>query len=78
MIGPGVTQSGRTLTCVQGRWGDTVSLSYQWRVNRMTEEDAKPRLVLGKGRKRRTVSCSVTASNAMGTTTASSAQLHVR
>jgi hypothetical protein len=78
MIGPGVTQSGRTLTCVQGRWGDTVSLSYQWRVNRMTEEDAKPGLVLGKGRKRRTVSCSVTASNAVGTTTASSAQLHVR
>ena len=37
-----------------------------------------PTLPVGKARKRRSVSCSVTASNAAGTTTASSAQLQVR
>jgi hypothetical protein len=78
MTGPRVTHSGSALTCVHGSWRNTVRFSYAWRVNRMTEKDARPRLALGKGRKRRSVSCSVTASNAMGTTTASSAQLHVR
>jgi hypothetical protein len=78
MSRPRVTHSGSTLTCVHGSWRNTVRFSYEWRVNRTTEKDVKPRLALGKGRERRRVSCSVTASNAMGTTTASSAELHVR
>jgi hypothetical protein len=78
MSRPRVAHSGSTVTCVHGSWRNTVKFSYEWRVNRAREKDAKPRLALGKGRKPRSVSCSVTASNAIGTTTASSAQLHVR
>jgi hypothetical protein len=78
MSGPRVTHSGSTLTCVHGSWRNARRFSYAWRVNGTLEKDAKSRLVLGKGRKRRRVSCSVTASDATGTTTASSAELHVR
>ncbi len=75
---PTLTRLGSTVTCRRGSWLNTDRLSYVWRVNRTTEKDAKPTLALGTGGKRRTVSCSVTASNAMGTTTASSDQLRVR
>jgi hypothetical protein len=75
---PTLTRSGGTLSCRRGRWRDADRFSYAWRVNGMAKKDAKPRLVLHKARKQRSVSCGVTASNAMGTTTASSAQLHVR
>jgi hypothetical protein len=75
---PRLTRLGSTLTCGRGSWLNADRFSYVWRVNRTTEKDAKPTLDLGKGSKRRSVSCSATASNAMGTTTASSAQLHVR
>jgi hypothetical protein len=78
MSGPRVTHSGSTLACVHGSWRNARRFSYAWRVNGTLEKDAKSRLVLGKGRKRRRVSCSVTASDATGTTTASSAELHVR
>ena len=75
--GPRVTRSGRTLTCRRGSWLNAVTFSYEWRVNGRTEPGATPRLAV-EARKRRSVSCSVTASNAAGTTTASSAQLRVR
>jgi hypothetical protein len=75
---PTITRSRRTLSCGRGRWRDADRFSYAWHVNGIANEAAKPRLALGKGRKRRRVSCSVTASNAMGATTASSAQLRVR
>jgi hypothetical protein len=78
MSGPRVTHSGSTLACVHGSWRNARTFSYAWRVNGTLEKDAKSRVVLGKGRKRRRVSCSVTASDATGTTTASSAELHVR
>ena len=78
LSGPRVTHSGSTLTCVHGSWRNARRFSYSWRVNGTLEKEAKSRLILGKGRKRRRVSCSVTASNAKGTTTASSAELHVR
>jgi hypothetical protein len=78
MRGPRITRSGSTLTCVRGTWHHATQFSYAWRVNGTTEKDAKARLVLGKSRKRRRVSCSVTASNASGTTTASSAPLRLR
>jgi hypothetical protein len=78
MSRPGLTRSGRRLTCRRGGWHNAVDFSYAWRVNGAAKKDPKPRLTLGTARKPRSVSCSVTASNAAGTTTASSAQLHVR
>ena len=75
---PSLTRSGSTLTCRRGSWRHADRFSYAWRVNGTTNKDVKPRLAVGKARKRRGVSCSVTGSNAVGTTTASSAQLLVR
>ncbi len=75
---PTLTRSGSTLTCQPGRWRNTVRFSYAWRVNGMSKKGSKPRLTVGKALKRRSVSCSVTASNAAGTTTAASARLNVR
>jgi hypothetical protein len=75
---PRLTRSHSTLTCRRGGWRNADRFSYAWRVNGTAKKDAKPRLAVGKARKRRSVSCSVTASNAAGTSTATSAQLHVR
>jgi hypothetical protein len=75
---PTLTRSGSTLSCRRGRWRDADRFSYAWHVNGIANKAAKPRLGLGNGRKRRRVSCSVTASNTTGATTASSAQLRVR
>jgi hypothetical protein len=76
---PRLTRSRSTLTCRRGSWRSAVRFSYAWRVNGRAKQGArKPRLTLGKARKRRSVSCSVTAYNTAGTTTASSAPLHMR
>ncbi len=75
---PTLTRSGSTLSCGRGRWHDADRFSYAWHVNGIASEAAEPRLALGNGRQRRRVSCSVTAANATGATTASSAQLRVR
>jgi hypothetical protein len=75
---PTLTRSGSTLSCGRGRWRDADRFSYAWHVNGIANKAAKPRLALGNGHKRLRVSCSVTASNATGATTASSAQLRVR
>jgi hypothetical protein len=75
---PRLTRSGNTLTCRRGSWRNALGFSYAWRVNGVAKTAAKPTLAVGKARQRRSVSCSVTASNAAGTTTAASAQLHVR
>jgi hypothetical protein len=75
---PSLTRSSGTLTCRRGSWRAASRFSYVWRVNGTAQKVAAPRLSVGKARKRRSVSCSVTASNAAGTTTSMSAQLHVR
>ena len=75
---PTLTRSGTTLSCRRGRWRDADRFSYAWHVNGIANKAAKRRLAVGKARRRRSVSCSVTASNAAGATTASSAQIHVR
>jgi hypothetical protein len=75
---PTLTRSGSNLTCRRGSWRNAGRFSYAWRVNGLANKGAKPRLAVGQARKRRSVSCSVTASNAAGTTTASSAQIHLR
>jgi hypothetical protein len=75
---PELTRSGNTLTCRRGSWRNAVAFSYAWRVNGVAKKDAKPTRAVSKARQRRSVSCSVTASNAAGKTTAASSQLHVR
>jgi hypothetical protein len=76
---PRLTRSGSTLTCRRGSWRNASRFAYTWLVNGIATSGAsRPRLTVGKARKRRSVSCSVTASNAAGTTTTSSAQLHLR
>lgn len=75
---PSLTRSGSTLTCRRGRWRNAGRFSYAWRVNGIAHNGANRTLTVGKASERRSVSCSVTASNAAGTTTASSAQLRVR
>ena len=76
---PTLTQSASTLTCRRGSWRNADRFFYAWRVNGTAKKGAsKPRLTVVNARKRRSVSCSVTASNPTGTTTASSAQVHVR
>jgi len=75
---PTLSRIGSTLSCRLGRWRNADRFSYAWRVNGSAKADATPRLALPTSRKRRNVSCSVTAANALGATTASSAQLHMR
>jgi hypothetical protein len=76
---PTLTRSRSGLICRRGNWRSASRFSYAWRVNGVAKKGAnKPRLALGKALKRLSVSCSVTASNRAGTTTASSAQLHAR
>ncbi len=76
---PTLRRSGNTLTCSRGSWRNAVRFSYTWQVNGSPRKGAtKPELTVGKAPKPHRVSCSVTASNAAGMTTASSAQLHVR
>ena len=76
---PTLTRSGNTLTCSRGSWRNVARFSYTWQVNGSPSKGAtKPKLTVGKAPKPHRVSCSVTASNPAGTTTASSAQLHVR
>jgi hypothetical protein len=75
---PGLMRSGNTLTCTQGSWGNADRFAYVWQVNGTPQKDANPTLAIGKARTQRIVSCSVTAFNANGKTTVTSAQLRVR
>jgi hypothetical protein len=75
---PSLTRSGGTLTCRRGNWHNADHFSYAWRLNGIVHKGANPTLAVGKAGGRRSANCRVTASNAAGTTTASSAQLHLR
>jgi hypothetical protein len=70
---PSVTRSGSTLTCKRGSWRNAERFSYAWRVNGITHKRANPTLPVGAAGVLRSANCSVTASNAVGMTTASSA-----
>ena len=68
---PAVTQSGTTLSCTMGNWtGEPTSYSYQWQLNgtdagtNAATYDVKP------GDVGETATCIVTATNAIGSTTA--------
>jgi hypothetical protein len=74
---PSFTRSGLALTCRRGRWSNAERFSYAWRVNGIAHQGASITLATGTANKRPTASCSVTASNALGTTTAWSARLRV-
>jgi hypothetical protein len=73
---PSLTLSGDTLTCRHGSWRRADRFSYAWRINGTASRGANPTLTVGKDRAPGSVSCSVTASNAAGTTTAASVELH--
>jgi hypothetical protein len=75
---PSVSQSGTTVTCKRGRWRDAHRFSYAWHVNGVRPKDASHTLAISNTGRLYRVSCSVTASNADGTTTATSAPLRVR
>jgi hypothetical protein len=75
---PSLTRSGATVTCRRGSWRNADGFAYAWRVNGIAHTGTKPTLAVGKAGGRRSASCSVTASNPAGTTTATSAQLHLR
>jgi hypothetical protein len=75
---PTLTRSGDTLTCRRGGWRNAERFSYAWRVDGIAHKGVRTTLPPGKANIRRTASCSATASNAAGTTTAWSARLRVR
>jgi hypothetical protein len=75
---PTLTRSRNTLRCRRGTWRGAIRFAYTWQVNGIPNADTKASLVLGRSRTQRRVTCSVTAANATGTTTASSAQLPLR
>ena len=75
---PRLTRSGRALTCRRGSWRHADRFSYAWLVNGIAHKRASRTLAVGKVRRLRRVSCSVTASNSDGATTASSAPLHAQ
>ena len=70
---PSVTRSGSTLTCRRGSWRNADRFSYAWRVNGIARKGDNATLAVSEAGERPSASCSVTASNAVGTTTASSA-----
>jgi hypothetical protein len=76
--GPRVTHSGTTLTCVRGSWLNAAKFSFGWWVNGRKAKATKSRLVLARSPARRSVNCSVIASNPTGSTTASSALQYLR
>jgi hypothetical protein len=76
-IRPSVARSGSRLTCRRGSWRRAGRFSYAWRVNGIAHKGVNLTLAVGHAGERRGASCSVTASNAAGATTASSAQLSV-
>jgi hypothetical protein len=74
---PSLTASSNTLTCRRGGWRNADRFSYAWSVNGMAHKGAKPTLVVGKALQGRSATCSVTAYNADGNTTALSALFRV-
>jgi hypothetical protein len=68
---PRVTRSGRKLVCNPGSWSNGASgYSYRWLVNGKARKSASgPGLRVTRKLRGRKVQCSVTASNAAGTTT---------
>jgi hypothetical protein len=69
---PRISRSGGKLVCDPGRWtGRTGGYTYRWFVNGRRKRDADGgKLVITRGLRGRRLTCSVTASNAAGATTA--------
>lgn len=77
---PHVTRSGNRLTCNQGTWADHPSgYRYRWTINGKVKRGAGGnRLHVTRGLRKATLRCSVTASNAAGHATATSAPYRLR
>jgi hypothetical protein len=77
---PHVTRSGNTLTCNAGHWSNhPTRYQYRWTIDRKAAKHATGRR-MGIIRKlhKHMVRCSVTATNAVGRATVTSAPLRVR
>ena len=74
---PRLTRSADTLICARGRWRNARGFSYAWAVNGVLTRATTPRLTVASAVKRHSVTCSVTASNVAGATTATSGQQRV-
>jgi hypothetical protein len=80
-VRPRVRRSGRTLTCGRGTWsGSPTGFTYRWRVGRGHPGEAQrtPRLHVSSRLHDRTVSCTVTATNAAGSGHATSRAVRLR
>ena len=75
---PKLTRRGNTLTCRRGSWHNARRFSYMWLVNGLARKGARYTLAVGQNHRPRSVICNVTASNAAGMTTASTAPVHLR
>jgi hypothetical protein len=69
---PRVTRSGSTLICRRGSWHNVRRFAYAWRANGVVHKGVNLTLASGAPDGLHSIRCSVTASNAVGTTTASS------
>lgn len=76
---PHVTRSRNVLTCSRGSWANNpVNFSFRWIVDGRTRHGARSvRLTVTRGLRGRQIRCSVTASNAAGVSSASSAPFTV-
>jgi hypothetical protein len=76
---PHVTRSRNVLTCSRGSWSNNpVNFSFRWIVDGRTRHGARSgRLTVTRGLRGRQIRCSVTASNAAGVSSASSAPFTV-
>ena len=76
---PHVTRARKTLLCGRGSWSAANGYAYRWTVNGKTKHGAlRARLAVTHKLRGRTVRCTVTASNAAGSTAATSPAFKVR
>ena len=77
---PHVTRAHKTLLCGRGSWSTSANgYAYRWTVNGKTKQGARrARLAVTHKLRGRTVRCTVTASNAAGSTAATSPAFKVR
>lgn len=80
VLRPKVSRRGRELVCQTGTWqGRPKSFSYRWRVAKENVVIGRKRtLALTRGTRGKTVECSVTARNQLGSATATSRPYEVR
>jgi hypothetical protein len=68
---PAVTQAGATLNCTMGNWdGEPTDYAYQWKLDGVDAGDGTANYITVAGDVGKTATCTVSATNAAGTTVA--------